>query len=434
MNDERMDQILRQALSPRIPDEELNLKIIRKMEDEQMKKKHVFRTAVVVAASVAVLGTVGFAASKAYHAFADRTDTYEYTVNIGMESEGESTISPMKLELTYVPEDLHYNEDGAYAGKYKTDPPTEDRGLTPTFMRMPEGGMEVAVDYTLDSKTWITASGNTAIFLERDKGWEQLWIAFTDTEYVAQLYVNGFTMDEVEKLADGATLVEAEELIPVWEAPEVDEVSVTEFELDEGTNVFVGDQFAYAYAEHTDITIDSLSVRDDFSGITTDCIGQDCDYTGLVSDDGMIHRTYQYIKSGNGKDELDLVVKEEEVTEKVVVLEMTVTNTGDTEETNMNFSPMLVKCDEDSMLPMDVFINEEYDYIAKSGEMYFGNEMFSFETNAAHTKNNLDSLQPGESAKVKVAFLIDEKLLPDAYIQLTPGISEKEKNMFLYLG
>ena len=50
MNEEKVDQLLQQALSPVIPDEEINHRIKQKMEGKKMKRLQVKKVAVLVAA------------------------------------------------------------------------------------------------------------------------------------------------------------------------------------------------------------------------------------------------------------------------------------------------------------------------------------------------------------------------------------------------
>ncbi|MGN0356006.1 MAG: hypothetical protein ACI4EI_13170 [Muricoprocola sp.] len=432
MTDDRFDQIMRQALSPRIPDEELNAELIRKMEGKQVKKRNVFGTVIVVAASVAVLGTCGFAANLAYHTFVERTAEYQYEVNIGGESEEIiSSAVPMELKLNYVPEDLHYNEDGPYAGKYKTDPPTEDRGLTAVFMKAPEGGINEDITYAVDSQTWVTKDGNSAIFFERDAGYDQVWIAFTGTEYVAQLYVNGFTMEEIKALADGAELVETDtETAYEWSQPEVGEDYIEETST-LGDVVSVDDTIPWGSYQGIEVTIDSLTVQDDFEGITTDSIGHDADYSQFLSSDGTIQADCKYIKNGDGINELDTVVKEETITYKIVVMNLTVTNTGDTDE-EVCFCPRIINAADGTIRLIDE--SEDYDTVSTDGFCNMSGEMFSFKTEHSHRKNNLESFMPGESTTVQIAFALGEKQFEDAYIQLTPYDGETTEQSFLFIG
>lgn len=63
MNEEKVDKILKQALSPVIPDEGINQKLKQELEGKKMKKFKVKKTVVLVAACCMMLGTVGLATS-----------------------------------------------------------------------------------------------------------------------------------------------------------------------------------------------------------------------------------------------------------------------------------------------------------------------------------------------------------------------------------
>lgn len=60
--------------------------------------------------------------------------------------------------------------------------------------------------------------------------------------------------------------------------------------------------------------------------------------------------------------------------------------------------------------------------------------MFSFNTEHYHSKNNINDIAPGESVKVKVAFFVDEDMMDNAYIELMPGMTEKEGNVYITVG
>lgn len=63
MNEEKIDQLLQQALSPVIPDEKLNQRLKREMEGKKMKKFKVKKAILFVAACCLMLGTVSIASS-----------------------------------------------------------------------------------------------------------------------------------------------------------------------------------------------------------------------------------------------------------------------------------------------------------------------------------------------------------------------------------
>lgn len=63
MTDERLDQILRQTLSPEIPDESLNRNLKREMEEKKMKRFSVKKTVILAAACCLLVGTVCVASS-----------------------------------------------------------------------------------------------------------------------------------------------------------------------------------------------------------------------------------------------------------------------------------------------------------------------------------------------------------------------------------
>lgn len=63
MNEEKIDQLLQQALSPVIPDEKLNQRLKREMEGKKMKKFMIKKVILIAAACCLMLGTVSIASS-----------------------------------------------------------------------------------------------------------------------------------------------------------------------------------------------------------------------------------------------------------------------------------------------------------------------------------------------------------------------------------
>lgn len=63
INEEKIDQMLKQALSPVTPDKEINQKLKQELEGRKMKKFKVKKTVLLVAACCMLLGTVGLASS-----------------------------------------------------------------------------------------------------------------------------------------------------------------------------------------------------------------------------------------------------------------------------------------------------------------------------------------------------------------------------------
>lgn len=443
MKDSKWKQIVDEAFDAEAPVHEFSKKYndnkARMIEYGTKKGKgwNSMRIAAAVAAFLIIIPTGAYAANRAYYAFVEKTDSYQDTINIrnsdvNVGNEVATQEAFMSLELTYVPEDLQYNEDGPYGGKYTTREPSQDRGMSCEFYKMPEGGIKENVNYSEENTSWNTESGNTAIYIKRTGGWNQLWVAFANTDYVAKLYVEGFSEDEVKKLSEGAMLVASnEETAILWHEAETLTMDFGYTQKESlGELVFVGDTINWNGEKNIFATIHSLTIQDDFVGITTDGIGMHADYDSYVSEDGRIHTIRQYIKKGNGVDSLDSVADSDVVTEKVVVLKLTVTNRGD-ETAWVNFSPRMVRWTEEDGLGSIFYTSENYEINRVLTENLCTDGMaFSFSSNYKTNKNNIDELKAGDSAEVTLCFLVDEDMLENLYLELETN-SGKE---FLYMG
>lgn len=401
------------------------------------KKKPAAIKWVAAAAAICLLVPTGvYAAGKAYSAYVVQKSKYEVGINISLGETQTSTadvtehdtkgsnaleeqisiaeqsgaiIGFKDLKLNYIPDDFQYQTDGPYEGKYTSTLDMEKRGLTPVFYKAPAGQVEISEKYTLERESWETKSGNTAIHLIKDRGWNQLWITFPDTPYFALFYINGFTEEEVKLLADGAQLIDSDvecaldyqEKVPVSGG-----ATIPEIRMDSGKLMDIGDSYI---REDAEFTLKSISVQENFDGITTDSIGRPADYSEYVSSDGKVRFTHTYKKLGDGISQLDEIVSCKEVEAKIVLVEFEVQNVSD-KTTECNISPELVV----NKFGVAKSVDE-----AETGYQHirsFSYGMFGFETQHETSKNNLINLKPQEKAIVRVCFAVDEDAFDSTYI------------------
>lgn len=135
MTDERMDQILRQALSPEIPDEKLNRNLKRKMaamaagREGTMKRFNMKKAVIFAAACCLLVGTAGVASSgkiaylasgfyhRGYESFDQLTEAQE---NAGFHIKAvESFQNGYTFSSMYVHDTKGQDEDGNTLEQYK---------------------------------------------------------------------------------------------------------------------------------------------------------------------------------------------------------------------------------------------------------------------------------------------------------------------------
>lgn len=435
---DQWNQIVENAFSPDAPDppfSEAYQTKKRNMEESLMKKRVPMKKSAVmmiaIAAALAVLTpTTAFAASQIHHARLEQTAEYQKTVKIDAGDSVSDQI--MDLSIGWVPDGLVYHEEGAYAGKYHDDA-NPDHAMTPCFMKMEDTSMPftMAINYAVEQEEYTTKSGNTVLLVQRDAGYDEVWVAFTGTPYVAQMYVKGFSAEEKKKLAENLTLVPSDvETAEIWNS-EPEEEMITDhndetsaeyytFAPENLTLCHVGDTvYDTVNGRNFSVHIDSAVLQDNFDGLTTDCIGLDTDYSKYLDKDGKITSERTWIRSGDGIDTLHEVVKQDIVTQKVLVLNLTCTNEGESGD-GICFCPKLFQIQHENLVVGFTYDLENDLSIAyaQTGELMPDDGHFSFQTANNHEKNGIYDMEKGETVQVQLAFLVNEDSLDNLYLDL----------------
>lgn len=192
----------------------------------------------------------------------------------------------------------------------------------------------------------------------------------------------------------------------------------------------IGDSFDIeAYAQNSDgeyglypvtAKVDNFTVSDKIEllpGMTAPD-----EWSSAVNSDGTLKtNTLKYIKSGDGINTVDEIVKTEEVAQKFVRADITYTNNTDAELNSVLFyaTLMLIKNDGSNytLYTPDELAGEDYDRVIWDGA---ANTLFMecMSVSDEEGKNYISSIKPGESATVSVAWIVNENDLNDLYLNL----------------
>lgn len=423
------EEIVEYAFSEKAPDPVFSESYKRRraavIASAGRKRKNVKLCAVITAAVAAALmiPAAAVAADRLYRSYLERTAEYEVELHVIQSEAVESGNEFMSLNIGYVPEGMVYNENGPYAGKYKdiTDPEGE-KGITPCFYRIndPESFHE-SVRYATAEQSFTAKNGAEAHIIERDRGYDQLWVFFPDTSYAALIYVNGFDTEEIKKIADGLSLVPSEtETAGIWRPAEVSYAPANSPANEESADISkmdlcsVGDTFDWG--DGLEVTLDSITVQDNFEGIDTDCIGRPEDYSGYLDENGIISDERILIKYGDGVNSLDSEISREAVTRKVIVMELTGRNTSETERGLWIRPKMFLVSDEKTESPShydDCF----YSYTV-TDHLDTDDSPFSYYAASGKCDKNSVSIAPDESVKIRLAFIADSDRLNGLYFDM----------------
>ena len=148
------------------------------------------------------------------------------------------------------------------------------------------------------------------------------------------------------------------------------------------------------------------------------------EWTDAVGTDGnLVNNTLSYIKSGNGIDSVDEIVKTESVKQKLVYATVTYTNKSDEEINHMLYIGTLLLMDhEDGSYQIydpteqsgDDYDRVIWDGVARTAEMTYN----SISEDYGNGGNYISSLKPGESIQVNMAWIVNENDLNNMYLNL----------------
>ncbi len=281
----------------------------------------------------------------------------------------------------------------------------------------------------------------------------EIWIKFNGTNIITQVYAtNNVSNDELKSIIDSIKLVPSEnELTEVWQNEYVTESKMSEEEyrdaflnncksINEIELTGIGKPIPHTVNNNSvEVTIDKAWIQDDFKDITTNTCGIPRDYSQFIGEDGKIYKTYYWIKNGDGINTLDELVEKENIEYKLVVLEMTYTNTSghdiildpDNNTTDFLMDPMNYLCVNGKLDPTDYMHREGLtvysdQYIASDGGWV------SFESDDQSSKNYINIPQ-GKQTHVKVSLLARADCLDDYYINIFGSYADQNDPNNLYL-
>jgi hypothetical protein len=179
------------------------------------------------------------------------------------------------------------------------------------------------------------------------------------------------------------------------------------------------------YVDTTDITatVDQVQVADDLSLLEEERIPEE--WKAAVGSDGkLVQNELSYIKSGDGVNTLDEIVRTEMENQKLVAVDITYTNTGDVDLQNVlyNASTNTIAQDAGTYTIYDYGAQpgDDYDYVSgKSVAAKYHMEYFDAFEVYGNGGNYISSLAAGESVTVRVAWIVNERDLPDLYLNLS---------------
>ncbi|MDO4523544.1 MAG: hypothetical protein Q4B57_10450 [Eubacteriales bacterium] len=170
------------------------------------------------------------------------------------------------------------------------------------------------------------------------------------------------------------------------------------------------------------VRVDSVQVADDLQLIDQGDLPEE--WKNAVGTDGkLVDNKISYIKSGNGTNSLDEVIKTEDTKQKLVYVTATYTNNTDEEIDHLQYLGSLVLMEQENgeyhAYDPQLQSEEQYDRMIWDGVARMAEMTYHSVSDDENGKNYIPSLKSGESIQVHMAWIVNENDLKNMYLNLS---------------
>ena len=409
------------------------------------------KVAVAVAAGTLAASTIVYAGTNLYHMFIEKQG--KYSVSIGLETNDKNgkinlptEIHDINISAGYIPEGMEWIDE--FHLQYPEHTNNGGFSFSSVFLDNDDMGKVIqdknVVDY--EKRTFGDYEG---VYLKYNKLWEEsydqrIYLFCPDIYRVITIYIGSDVLKEdAVKVAENLEITESETMIETadlytWsELVSPEEIStdeaLTSIEDDKLPIHQIGNEFTISgtgedsngnYIDDSKISVcvDSVQIADDLQLLDKNRVPEKL--LDEVGADGKLKdNTLSYVKSGDGVDSVDEIVKTEDVKQKLVYATVTYTNRSDKEITHMLYIGSLM------LLNHENGIYEIYDPGERSGDgfdrvIWNGGDKtpemqyYSVFEDYGNGGNYISSLKPDESVQVDMAWIVNENDLDHMYLNL----------------
>ncbi len=424
----------------------------------------------VVIACVATT-TVAFAAVNAYQLYTEKQG--KYSVNVGVKADGDVAAIPeqipeVKVKASYIPDGMDWTDEDHLQNK---NTPAQG-GFSFISMLMDQDDLKTvqnetnvkeSEEMTFGEHQGVYLTYNTVVDYDGNLT-SRAYILFPEEYRVLEVVIgNDVSKEEAIKVLSGITLEETGKTVDsssiyTWSEsvnPTSDDKGdgntgddEETIEVQHYTSVAedklsvhkIGEDFALSmsgetpdgeYDDTSDVTVrvDNVQVADALSLLKGARLPEEwADITG--KDGKLVQNELSYIKKGDGKDTLDQVVKKENVNQKLVVVDVTYTNTGKEDWKHLLYNGWLgLMKQENGKYVFDTSgfngLDENktvdgagYDEIVGNSAARLMDMKYYSATENEGNGGNYISLKAGESKQVRMAWIVNEQDLSNLCLDL----------------
>lgn len=414
---------------------------------QKKRKKYKWSSMRVAAVVAALLGvsTIAYAGSGLYRMYLEKQGRYRVDTGISADSDYAlpEKIHDIKIETAYIPEGMEWVDEHRLA--YPETPNLGGFSFSSVLLDSDDFG-KILTDTGVVESEERTFGSRTGVYLqyqdlEQDGSFNQRIYLLCPEEYrVVILYIgDDVQKEDAIKVAENLSISETDAVMETkdlytWSnfiEPETEwSESVTEipqkdlqiFEVGDTLKITgTGENEAGEYLSFDDISVtaDSVQVADDLSLLDENLIPEE--WKEAIGEDGkLVQNTLSYIRSGDGVETLDEVVKTESVRQKLVYVTVTYQNNTDTAINHMLYIGSLMRLkQENGKYQIYSHSGDGYDYI-RGDSVASAMEITYFSQKEAYGNggNYISSLKPGERVQVAMAWIVNESDLGNIYLNL----------------
>lgn len=445
-------------------EKQVNSSNITPIQRKSKFNRSISRVAAAAAVCIIATSTVAYAGTKLYHMYLEKQGNYGTLTTIKSDENSEDVKLPKEIHeisvtSNYIPKGMEWIAEGYKLG-YKDAPDTA--GITVDTVLMDEKSLDKSLldKNVIESENHVFGSYD-GIYLKYntingENSFDQRIYLLCPEEYrVLKLYIgNTISKEEAYKFAENLVITEEDEMIKTADMTAWSDIIDPTVYADKRLVVNgqlpvhqIGETYNLeSYAEdnngnyiNTDkvtVCVDKMQVADDLQLLDNEKI-PNAWKTAVDANGKLVQNHLSYMKKGDGVNNLDSVIREENVDQKLLFLTVTYTNISEEELNHMLYLGTLIALSKQDDGTYTIYMpgteaGEDYDYytsdsVAKTAEMTY----CSVQDDYGQGKNYIPSLKPGESVQVNMAWIVNEKDIKNLYLNLngTGGCYEITENM-----
>ena len=422
------------------------------IQTRRVKKWTGARVAAAIAVCVLATSTIVYSGTKLYHMFLEKQGAY--SIVTGIKADGSTgkinlpeRIHDIDISAGYIPEGMEWIDE------FHLEYPEHDRtgGFSFASVLLDEDDLsKVMQDKNVVDCEERTFGNYEGVYLKyndlaEDGSFNQrIYLLRPDVYRVITVYIgDDISKEDAIKVVENLVITENDTMIETaglytWSemvSPEESsgEAVMTSIADNKLLMHQIGEVFDISasgedrdgnYIENNKISVcvDAVQVGDNLQLLGQNNVPEE--WIDAVGTDGnLVNNTLSYIKSGNGIDSVDEIVKTESVKQKLVYATVTYTNKSDEEINHMLYIGTLLLMDhEDGSYQIydpteqsgDDYDRVIWDGVARTAEMTYN----SISEDYGNGGNYISSLKPGESIQVNMAWIVNENDLNNMYLNL----------------